>query len=259
MSTLAKQVTANVGLKLGTYQAQLTVDVSEGPTEPADFLPLARTICETSVQAGIKEAAEQGQCVSCTKGCGACCRQIVPISEVEARMIRDLVEGMPEPRRSLIRQRFAEARDRLEAAGLLESLLNRADWPPDFMEKFGLDYFYQGIPCPFLEEESCSIYPDRPLTCREYLVTSPAACCSHPTRETIETLKIPLKVWPAMARFHKPASGSPFIRWVPLILAPEWADSHSEDLPARPGADMLREFLEYLNGKALPENVPFAV
>lgn len=259
MSTTERQVTANVSLKLGAHQVQMAVDVSEGPTALADFLPLARTICEASVHVGVQDAAEQGESVSCTKGCGACCRQIVPISEVEARMIRDLMEGMPEPRRSQIRQRFAEARDKLQATGLLEPLLNRADWPLDFMEKFGLDYFRQGVPCPFLEEESCSIYLDRPLTCREYLVTSPAACCSQPTRATVETVKIPMKVWPALARFHKSAVDSPFIRWVPLILAPEWADSHPEDLSTRPGVDMLREFLENLSGKVLPEYVPFEV
>jgi hypothetical protein len=33
-------------------------------------------------------------------------------------------------------------------------------------------YFLQGVACPFLEAESCGIHPDRPLACREYLVTS---------------------------------------------------------------------------------------
>ena len=43
------------------------------------------------------------------------------------------------------------------------------------MRILGREYFQLGIPCPFLEEESCSIYHDRPITCREYLVTSPPA------------------------------------------------------------------------------------
>ena len=40
----------------------------------------------------------RGVRVSCRAGCGACCRQLVPIAEAEARRIRDLVEAMPEPR-----------------------------------------------------------------------------------------------------------------------------------------------------------------
>jgi Fe-S-cluster containining protein len=39
------------------------------------------------------------------------------------------------------------------------------------------------MPCPFLEDESCSIHPDRPLVCREYLVTSPAELCAGPRRK----------------------------------------------------------------------------
>jgi hypothetical protein len=42
-----------------------------------------------------------------------------------------------------------------------------------------------------LEDESCSIYADRPLVCREYLVTSPAANCWEPTSDAIEKVDIP--------------------------------------------------------------------
>ncbi len=41
-------------------------------------------------------------------------------------------------------------------------------------------YFHLGIACPFLEDESCSIHADRPISCREYLVTSPAVNCADP-------------------------------------------------------------------------------
>ena len=50
--------------------------------------------------------------------------------------------------------------------------------------------------CPFLEEESCSIHPDRPLVCREYLVTSPAELCAGPTQEGVTPVAVP-KVSPA--------------------------------------------------------------
>ena len=44
------------------------------------------------------------------------------------------------------------------------------------------EYFKHGIACPFLEDESCSIHPDRPMACREYLVSSPAENCRAPRR-----------------------------------------------------------------------------
>ena len=48
-----------------------------------------------------------------------------------------------------------------------------------------------GVPCPFLEDESCSIHPERPLVCREYLVTSPAALCAGPTQEGVTPVAVP--------------------------------------------------------------------
>ena len=50
----------------------------------------------TVVGVAVEDAVAEGETISCKKGCGACCRQLVPISQVEARRIRDLVEAMPE-------------------------------------------------------------------------------------------------------------------------------------------------------------------
>src|SRR5439155_8807845 len=63
---------------------------------------------------------EQGQAVSCGAGCGACCRQLVAISFVEARALADLVAALPSQRRAEIRARFADGVRRLEEAGLLD-------------------------------------------------------------------------------------------------------------------------------------------
>ena len=111
-----------------------------------------------------------GASISCRAGCGACCRQVVPITETEARHVRDLVEAMPEPRRQQIRERFAAGRQRLEDAGLLETFQHPTEIPDRVAA--GMEYFRLGIACPFLEDESCSIHPDRPLSCREYLVAN---------------------------------------------------------------------------------------
>jgi NADH:ubiquinone oxidoreductase subunit D len=58
-----------------------------------------------------ENARASGATVSCKKGCGACCRQLVPVSEIEARQLKELVEQMPEPRRSEIWARFERARE----------------------------------------------------------------------------------------------------------------------------------------------------
>src|SRR5262249_15943606 len=153
--------------------------------------------------------------VSCKKGCGACCRQLVPVSQVEARYLRDLVEQLPEPRRSQIRARFDEARRLLAQSGLLDKLFHTDQWTEEEYNAVGRDYFQQGIPCPFLEEESCSIHPDRPITCREYLVTSPAGNCAQPTSGAVRTIPFPFKMWWALARFDPLPADTRYVPWVP--------------------------------------------
>lgn len=239
--------TANITLSGPDWELQTKISVPTGPTQVRQLLPAAQAFADKVVQAAVQASEAQGKKISCTKGCGACCRQLVPISETEARHIHDVVEALPEPRRTTIRARFAEARRRLQAAGLLEKLQHPSrQWEAEENSAFGLQYFAQGIPCPFLEEGACSIYEDRPITCREYLVTSPAENCAKPTAQSIKTVPLPLKIWTALARFDKVAASDRFIRWVPLILAPEWAETHADDTAPRPGPELLQEFFDHM-------------
>ncbi len=154
--------------------------------------------------------------------------------------------------RAAVRARFAEARRRLGEAGLLRDLQDTGKVTDTGYGALNAAYFAQGIACPFLEEESCSIYEERPITCREYLVTSPAENCSQPTPENIRRVKVLMPVFNAVARWQAPPSGHFLERWVPLILAPEWPEDHPDNAPPRPGLDLLRELLDHLAGSEDP-------
>jgi methyltransferase-like protein/SAM-dependent methyltransferase/Fe-S-cluster containining protein len=244
--------TANVELALGARRLKVKITVPAGPTRLLQMLPVVQALTDAAVGAAVEDVEAQGHKVSCRKGCGACCRQLVPISPVEARHIHNLVDELPEPRRSEIKARFADARQRLAQAGLLEQLLHPETWPDEGGRQLGLKYFFQGIPCPFLEEESCSIYPDRPLECRQYLVTSPAENCKNPTGQTVHQVPVSINPWRALARVSQPGTPGGKVPWVPLILAPEWAESHPNETPLRPGPELLQQVFENLTGKDLP-------
>ncbi len=78
--------------------------------------------------------------VSCGEGCGACCRFPKQITDDEADLLASLV------------------------------LAGQAMIHPASLEKGG---------CPFLDGENrCSVYNDRPSTCRKYHVTSPRESCA---------------------------------------------------------------------------------
>ncbi len=232
------------------------MSVPKRPMSHLELLPLARSFADAVRGAAISMVEEQGKRISCRKGCGACCRQLVAIPEAEARHIGHLVNEFPDPPRTRVRARFAEARHRLQEAGLLDKLLHPDRWNDGDGKSLGLTYFRQGIPCPFLEGEACSIYADRPVACREYLVTSPAENCARPTAETVERVEPPLKMWTALARLDQTVPSARFIRWVPLILAPEWSEAHPQEPPPRPGPELLREWFDLMIGAGRPPADP---
>lgn len=244
----AEWATTEFTIKGGGFQMASRVTVPAGPTRLTDLLPLARALADVVVRETCQALDRAGEPISCTKGCGACCRNLVAISEVEARRIRVVVEELPEPRRSTIRARFAEAREGLDGAGLLGPLRAAEHWTEEeYAERVGT-YFRAGVACPFLEEGACSIYSERPIACREYLVTSPAENCARPDEGGVARVRLPLAVFNAVARWQVQPLEHMHERWVPLILAPEWAEAHPDDPPPIPGPELLRDLLGHLQG-----------
>jgi Fe-S-cluster containining protein len=245
-------VTATIDLTLSGRKGRLTISVPTGPKRPIDLLPLLQSLTDTLVKIGAEQAEANDGTISCRKGCGACCRQLVPISEVEAESIRNVVQKLPEARRSVVIERFEHARLRLDEAGLLEKLHTPSLVDRGHLLAFGMAYFEQGIPCPFLEEESCSIHADRPLSCREYLVLSPAANCAKPTPSTINCVKVPASVARAIRHIDpdRKVTSSP---WLPLVLAIESPLVESDPPALHAGTALMANVLTRLFGKDIQE------
>lgn len=232
-------LTVDLALPGGTVRVEMAVPMGEVPMER--LLPALRTTADAFVAYGAEMSAAAGKPVSCAKGCGACCRQLVPLAHAEARAIAALVEELPEPRRSVVKARFEEAVRRVEAAGLLPAIEGRTGRMAAEAADLGLSYLRLGIVCPFLEDESCSIYEERPIACREYLVTSPPARCAAPTVETIEAVSLPTRVWAAAAREEKGVANSDPAPCVPLVVALGRAAAARDDAPLRPGSEILQK------------------
>jgi Fe-S-cluster containining protein len=240
-------VTADVRLTIGEEPVQLAITVPEGPTRVGDLLPVFRGLANVVVGVGVRNVERQGARVSCRAGCGACCRQPVPVSESEARALKRLVDAMPEPRQTQVRERFAAAVQRLAEAGLMERI-QRASPGTDAQEA-ALEYFRLGLACPFLEDESCSIHPDRPVACREYLVTSPAEECSRPAEGRVCGVPLPAQVARAVWAVDRQTTAS---GCVPLVLALDWAEGHPQESPPASGPDLVRAFLSRLMEESGP-------
>lgn len=231
-----------------SMHAEITIDAA--PASAAALVPIARALGEAIRGRVLEVIAASGQEVSCRKGCGACCRQLVPISMTEARMVHALVAAMPEPRRSAIRSRFAAAREALRGAGLLDQVGGRAAVPHGELPALGLAYRRLALACPFLEEESCSIHLERPLVCRDYLVTSPPVLCDDPEGRV---RPVPSPVAPSTAMMATdPETTEAGGQWIALAAALDWVDAH--EAPAGPldGQELLQRFLTHLLKRELP-------
>jgi hypothetical protein len=97
--------------------------------------------------------------VTCARGCGACCHLEVQISASEAQLLAERVAaGHPIDRARLREQASRPDRSDAWQAGVVAA--NR---------------------CVFLDGgDGCSIYHERPATCRKHLVTTPASLCADP-------------------------------------------------------------------------------
>jgi Fe-S-cluster containining protein len=243
-------VTADVELTVNGRRLTMRVSVPQERVAPASLLPLYRGVAERLTSMAVDAARAAGHEVSCRMGCGACCRKLVPVSPLEARALVTLVGRMPEPRRTIIHRRFADARRRLEieAPDLFRRLLHPEDCSRDDAVALGHDYFRLRIACPLLEDESCTIYADRPIDCRQYLVVSPAEQCAvdrSPHVRAITPWGGPVSA--AIPSAEKTPGGKP-VAWVPLVLAPYFVVAHPQEPAPRLGPRQVEEFFARFGG-----------
>jgi len=240
---------------------ELPMSLPAKPVKPPRMLPVFQRLTDSFVARSVELSEAAGKAISCSAGCGACCRQPVLISEAEAYNLTDLVESMPEPRRSAIKKRFADACSHFSNLKWFERYTNfvsdlRGKENEALGEEFvGLlsQYVGQRIPCPFLENESCSIYEDRPLICREYLVTSPLENCANPTPKNIEKMPIAVHASRALGVLSKTSNPREPASLL-LIRALEFADKFPEKFDERPGPEWADDFFRLITGKQHPND-----
>ena len=240
---MSETITGQGVLNIAGTQIEVSVTVPTSPVKAKKMLPIFQQLANTIVGIGEQQSIEAGKPVACGPGCGACCRQLVPISVSEAYQLNDLVEAMPEPKRSLVRQRFEAASGKIHEAQLHERLLEAKDMTPDQRVELALEYFSLGIACPLLEEESCSIHPDRPVVCREYLVTSDPKYCANPEPNKVEGVTIPA----AMSKVLYEVGGQDETMWIPMIWALDWAGNHEDQTQARTGQEWMGEIFKRIS------------
>ncbi len=238
---IAGQITLNVNGE--KFEMEMTVPANA--VKPTRMLPVFQAMTSSFVDLSVGEVEERGEKISCKAGCGACCRQPVPLAEIEAYRIAELVENMEEPRRSEIKKKFEDGCRHFHETGWFERMEDYANLSPEERQKTVMEYFYEGVACPFLENESCSIHKDRPLACREYLVTSPAENCAKPSAETVKMVEMTVKPSKTLRETAR-SENLRRLNFVPMIRALEWVRNFPEKMPEKTGQEWVMDFVKNL-------------
>lgn len=238
--------TARVQLALRVHDrpVRIELDLPDRPVRLDELLPALRAMDDRVIDATVAHAEAGGERVSCAKGCSACCRaQPVPVTPPEAHALARLVERLPEPRRATVRAAFAANVSRLREAGLYEAYMQRdPNLTRDEARAIARRYIALKLICPFLADDACSIYAERPFTCRQYLVTSPAQLCDAPLDKAVKPIPMPATFASAMLDIGEALTGHAQYS-VPLALALDCAEAQRKDIAkscaARPTFEQL--------------------
>lgn len=115
----------------------------------------------------VSRAVHDAQAAPCEKGCSACCHIPVAVSRTEAAHIAKR-SGRPMNSKPAGAIHLAQQLEEMNS----EKAATRSDVSAD-SNQLSRDASTQwqvhtGTPCPFLSDDACSIWEDRPLACRSY-------------------------------------------------------------------------------------------
>ena len=247
-SSPQESVLVEFTLAVGEGKMAMSAQVPAGPTNLTQILPVIRSLDDSLISSVISQVEANGLNVSCRAGCAACCRQMIPVTIFEAESLAAWIRTLPEERQQQLAQRFHLALQKLSAAGLIDRMI-AADWLADSpaTQQLSLDYLYQYVDCPFLEDERCSIRSMRPLVCREYMVVSPPEHCFDPAHLQTVVLPLPIRLSRALSSIATEVEGDSR-GWIPLLFLFAWMKSgaHPGDAVSDIGPRVLQRFLQHI-------------
>jgi Fe-S-cluster containining protein len=215
------------------------------------LLPAIRVLVDTSVELASRFNSEQGTPISCKPDCCACCYYAPMLSPAEARSVVAQVEALPEPRRSAVVARFEQAVERLRDSGLLQRY-EQGHVGADGSRRPGYpgwhdDYLRLSIACPFLEDKRCSVYAERPLVCRNYMVVSDPVECGR-----IGGVRAAISIRPNVARAAAALGREETApRSIMLVAVLDWARETPESIELATGVQWLTRLKASLDAVAV--------
>ena len=217
----------------------------------ADIVPLARTISTKIALAFLDTLSKKGQFVTCHKRCSTCCSYMIPLSIPEVFRLREELLAMPSDKSSRILKSCTIAAKRT-----LEKIPRyiNTDKPTEnnsaSMDQLSKWYAGLKMDCPFLSEGLCSVYEQRPLACREHIITGSNFFCQPDNGGEPNVVPMPVSVLEVLGRWTAELENSD-IQAVMLPLALPWSQNNlSYAERTWPAKMMVERFIEILKDAA---------
>ncbi|MDD5010634.1 MAG: YkgJ family cysteine cluster protein [Phycisphaerae bacterium] len=224
----------------------------------ADIVPLARKISTKLAIAFVADIREKGHIVPCSKGCCACCSSLIPLSVPEAFRLREELLAIPgNVSNQIMRSCINTAEkilDKAQCTAQIEGFLKNRKPRISQINKW---YGELKLACPLLSENLCTLYEQRPLACREHIVTGSSASCQIKSKCRPNVAIMPVSVLETLGQLASELEQTE-VEAVMLPLSFAWAQDNIERAKRTwPTAEMVKRFVEILKQKlSKKKNVP---
>ena len=221
--------TINLELDVLDERLRFCIGVADERVRLADIVPLARTISARIADIVIARNRREGIDIACRKGCGHCCKShLVPLAVPEVFRLKEYIYSRPRDLRdAMLRSCLLAAKDILTEEPP-EFIAPRT--PTDsidslaFLSDVSRWYVSLGACCPFLSNNICTIYENRPLACRDYFVYGGSNACVNADVAT-ERVKMPVPMVGVLGQLAGEFEDDD-IEAVMLPLTPVWCEQN---------------------------------
>lgn len=249
------------GCKVETFSFELDIldepvrfriNVADRRARLSDITPLARALSAKLTLAVSDRLGAGGKSVPCCKGCPACCRYLVPLSVPEVFRLRQEVLAMPAEQGKSVLHSCLETAKKILDERPKDSDINELAQTKSQIQIRRLGRWYAGLklPCPFLSNSLCISYEQRPIACREHMVTGSAIFCDTEGTDESHIVQMPVSVLECLGELAAELEQSN-IKAVMLPLALPWAQENlKRSRRTWPAVTMVEYFIEILKSTA---------
>lgn len=174
------------------------IGIVERQARLQDIVPLARMVSAKIIETVRANLRQRGIAVPCRKGCVTCCYFPVSLSIPEAFRLMEEVEAMPSELHADVMQRCwqlaVRLRQYLRERGFVNKYSDGDTLIPWQMEAISDWYAAQEWPCPFLHNNVCVTYDQRPIVCRETLKAGTVSPCRIDKKNEGWNVRMPVSI-----------------------------------------------------------------